>query len=395
MSETASEATATMRASVLYDVGRMEVRDVPRPGVGPHDVLVRVAAVGLCGTDLHIFGGEANYNTDDRGRPIPLAEHPQVLGHEITGVVEEAGAEVRDLATGDRVVVDQGLNCVSARRPVRCEFCATDASHQCEFYLEHGITALPGGLADYIAVPAVNAVGLEADLDPAEAALAEPLGCVVHACDMVARARGARYSLGADDPARRVRAALVFGAGPAGLLFAQFLRSVLGFDGLLLVSEPNARKRALAEAFGAEAVDPRSVDVVEAVAERTAGRRAELVIDASGAGQVFPVIPGVLRTQGTALLYGHGHGGVDLSALNGVQFVEPTLVTSTGASGGFDADARPSTYRRALRLIEEGRVETRRLVTHRYRSLDAVPHALTADYYAPEYVKGVVILGGA
>jgi threonine dehydrogenase-like Zn-dependent dehydrogenase len=381
-----------MRACVLCDVKRLEVREVPQPTVGPHDVLVRTSAVGLCGTDLHIFGGEANYSSDDRGLPIPLTTEPQILGHEITGVVEEVGREVRDLAVGDRIALDQGRSCVSVRREPRCEYCATGNSHQCEFYGEHGITGLQGGLADFLAIPAINAVRIESDIDPTQAALTEPLGCIVHTSDMASRATGARYALGAAEPERRVRSVLIFGAGPAGLLFVQYLRNVQGFDGLVLVSEPNPRKRALAETFGAEALDPSAVDTIEAVAERTKGRRVEYVIDASGAGKVFSVIPGVLRKQGTAVLYGHGHGGVDLSVLNSVQFLEPTLVSAIGASGGFEENGRPSTYVRALRLIEEGTIDVAPFVTHRYRSLEEVTHALTVDYYSPEYVKGVVTL---
>jgi len=355
-------------------------------------VLVRVAAVGLCGTDLHIFGGEANYSTDERGRPIPLARRPQILGHEIAGVVEAAGSAVDDLGEGDRVAIDQGLNCMSRHRESLCEYCATGDSHQCEDYGEHGITGLPGGLAEYLVVPAVNAVKIESGLDPAAAALTEPLGCVVHCAEAAARATGARYSLGAAEPERRVRSVLIFGAGPAGLLFTQYLRKVAGFDGPLLVSEPNARKRALAAEFGAEVSDPASDDPVEIVAERTSGRRAEWVIDASGAGRVFPLIPGVLRKQGTVLLYGHGHGGVDLSALNSVQFLEPTLISPIGASGGFGADGRPSTYTRALGLIEAGTVLVEPFITNRYSALESVAQALTADYHEPDYVKGVVRL---
>jgi threonine dehydrogenase-like Zn-dependent dehydrogenase len=382
----------TMRACVLHDVRSLEVRDVPRPRPGPHDVLLRVAAVGLCGTDLHIFSGEANYNTDERGQPIPLARSPQILGHEIAGVVEAVGSDVDDLREGDRVAIDQGLNCVSRHREWLCEYCSTGDSHQCEYYREHGIVGLPGGLAEYLAVPAVNAVRIESDLDLTEAAMTEPLGCIVHSSDAMIRATSARYSLRATEVERRVRAVLIFGAGPAGLLFTQYLRKVVGFDGLLLVSEPNARKRELAAGFGAEGIDPGAVDLVEVVAERTNGRRAEVVIDASGAGRVFSLIPGVVRKQGTVLLYGHGHGGVDLSALNSVQFLEPTLISPAGASGGFDADGRPTTYSRALGLIERGSVVVEPIITNRYGALESVSQALTADYYGPDYVKGVVRL---
>jgi L-iditol 2-dehydrogenase len=381
-----------MRASVLVDAGRLEVRDVERPEVSPHGLLLRVASVGLCGTDHHIFSGEANYTTDERGVPIPLSVRPQILGHEFAGVVEEIGAEVRDLAPGDRVVVDQGINCRSARREPACEYCATGHSHQCERYLEHGIASLPGALADYIAVPAVNAIRVDADLASTEAALVEPLACVLHAVESLERAASARYRLADGDPARRVRTALVFGAGPAGLLFVQHLREVTGFDGKLLVAEPNARKRALAEQMGAETIDPTTTDIVGEIAARTDGRRVELVVEASGAGAVFPVLPGVMRKQGSLLLYGHGHGGVDMSALNAVQFMEPALVTPTGASGGFDADGRPSIYRRALGLIASRRVAVAPIVSHRYDALEQVSRAFTEDYHAPDFVKGVVTL---
>jgi L-iditol 2-dehydrogenase len=379
-----------MRASVLADVGRLEVRDVPCAELRPHEVRLRVQAVGLCGTDFHIVAGHANYNRDVRGKVIPLSEQPQILGHEIAGVVDEVGADVSDLRTGDRVVVDQGRNCVSEGRSPACEYCASGDSHQCAFYREHGITGLPGGLAEYVAIPAVNAVRIESDLDPAAAALTEPLGCVVHSADVLTRTP-ARYAL-RSATGQPVRCALVCGAGPAGLLFVQYLRNVLGFDGVLLVSEPDATKRALAERFGAEAIDAAAVDAVVAVQERTAGRRVELLVEATGSGTVFATIPGLVRKQATVLLYGHGHAGVDLSVMNQVQFLEPTLLSPVGASGGFEPDGRPTTYVRALRLIEEGTIDVAPLITHRYPSLDKVPRAFSDDHRVPGYVKGVVVL---
>jgi threonine dehydrogenase-like Zn-dependent dehydrogenase len=367
---------------VLADVGRIAVRDVPCESPGPRDILVRVTAVGLCGTDFHIAAGHANYNRDARGRPISLADAPQILGHEITGVVETVGGDVHDLAPGDRVVVDQGRSCVSEARSPLCEYCASGDSHQCAFYREHGITGLAGGLAEYVTIPAVNAVRVTSDLEAAVLAVTEPLGCVLHAADVLSRTP-ARYALG------RVQAALICGAGPAGLLWVQYIRRVLGFDGMLLVSEPNATKRALAQRFGAATVDPLREDVVELVEETTHGRRAELLIEATGSGHAFATIPRLIRKQATVLLYGHGHAGVDLSVLSPLQFLEPTLLTPVGASGGHEADGRPSTYVRALQLIERGQVDVASLITHRYPSLEAASRAFAGEHAAPDYVKGV------
>lgn len=379
-----------MRAGVLRGVERMEVRDVSLPTIAPDEVMVRVSAVGLCGTDAHIFAGHANYNTDEYGQPIPFDVEPQILGHEISGCVEDVGRDVTDLRVGDRVVLDQGLNCVSLKRTALCEYCLTGDSHQCEFYAEHGITGLPGGLADFIAVPAVNAIQIRSDLDMAEAALVEPLACIIHSSNAVARAQ-ARYHLNGASAGTRVRSILVCGAGPAGLMFVQYLRRVLAYEGLLLVSEPNEDKRKLALEFGADQIiDPGDRGAVEAVQDYTSRKGVDYLIEASGAGQVLAFIPGLIRKQATVLLYGHGHAGVDLSVLNNLMFREPTLVTPVGASGGFETDGRPSAYLRALNLIEQNRIDVAPLITHRYTSLESVQNALGRDIHTPGYIKGVV-----
>jgi threonine dehydrogenase-like Zn-dependent dehydrogenase len=391
MSATATPTRTMMRAAVLVDVARIEVREVPVQRPASHEVLVRVEAVGLCGTDLHIVEGHANYNTDQHGRVLPLTVAPQILGHEIAGVVEEVGRAVSDVSPGDRVIVDQGRTCVSERLATHCEYCRTGDSHQCEHYAEHGITGLPGGFAEAVTVPAANTVRVATGLPAEQAALAEPLGCIVHSSEMISRA-AARYALGRRGEPHGLRSILVCGGGPAGLLFVQYLRNVLHYDGVLLLSEPNAAKRALAERFGAETIDPSSVDVVEAVAERTKGRRAELLIEATGSGPLFGSIPSLVRKQATILLYGHGHSGVDLGVLNRVQFLEPTFVSPAGASGGHASDGRPLTYAHALELVERGTIDVASLITHRYPSLDAVPAAFAGDHRRPDYVKGVVVL---
>src|SRR5215510_10337767 len=96
-----------MRALTVCAPQKMELREIAVPEPGPRDILIRSGAVGLCGTDFHIYQGHANYNTDESGRLIPLEERPQILGHEFCGVIVEVGAEVKDLKPGDRVVIDR------------------------------------------------------------------------------------------------------------------------------------------------------------------------------------------------------------------------------------------------------------------------------------------------
>ena len=242
---------------------------------------------------------------------------------------------------------------------------------------------MPGGLAEFIAVPAVNAVKITSPLEAELAALAEPLGCIIHSSDMVAKAC-ARHSA-----ERRV---LICGAGPAGLLFTQYLRNVLGYEGVLLVSDPNARKRRLAKQLGADVViDPVGANLVEVVHEHTGGKGVEYLIEASGSGDVFRSMPGLIRKQATVLLYGHGHAGTDLSVLSSILFKEPVLVSSVGASGGFEKDGRPAVYTRALSLIEQGRIDIAPLITHRYTTFEDVEKALSTDIHRNDYVKGVVL----
>lgn len=381
-----------MRAVLLTAPRRMEVREAPMPRPGPGEVLLRVDAVGLCGTDHHVWAGEANYAAGADGAPVPLARAPQQLGHEIVATVAEAGAGAR-LAEGTPVVVDQGRNCASRGRARRdwCVYCADGHSHQCADYAEHGITGLPGGLAEYLCVPAVNCVARDPALAPAHAALTEPLACVLHACAATAAAR-ARFALAAPAPDARVRSVLLTGAGTAGLLFVQVLREVLGFDGLLLVAEPEPRRRALAERLGAETVDPAAADPAEAARERTGGAGVEWLIEASGSARAFAGIARAIRKQATVLLYGFGHGGGRLEELNPLHWKEPCLVLPTGASGALDADGRPELYARALELLQRGVVRADGMVTERLRGLDAVPGAFECWGRDAAAIKSVVEL---
>lgn len=370
----------------------MEVREVPTPEPSAGEVLLRVDAVGLCGTDHHIWTGEANYCADERGIAVPLAAQPQLLGHEIVATVVRAGSDA-DLAEGTPVIVDQGINCASRSRAraAWCLYCADGHSHQCADYAEHGITGLPGGLAEVLCVPAVNCLPRNPTLETRHAALVEPLACVLHSCETVAAAN-ARFRLETDDFAARIRNVVITGAGTAGLLFVQVLRRVLGFDGLLIVAEPEPEKRLLAERFGAVGVDPRAEVPTEAVRKLTGGTGAEWLIEASGSGRAFEQIHAQIRKQATVLLYGFGHAGSSLEALNPLHWKEPCLVMPTGASGAIDEDGRPALYRRALRLLENGTIDVAELVTGVLSGLEEVPAAFEAWGKDRRSIKSVVEL---
>ncbi|MEO6724142.1 MAG: alcohol dehydrogenase catalytic domain-containing protein [Blastocatellia bacterium] len=381
-----------MKALVLNAPQKLELREVATPELRPHQVLIRVGAVGLCGTDFHIYEGHANYNADATGRLIPLEEQPQIMGHEFCGTVVEAGIAVQDLKPGDRVIADQGLNCLSYNGDPPCEYCVTGDSHQCARFAEHGITGLQGALAELVALAAVNAVKIESDIPLEQTVMSEPLGCIAHTMEVVQRTP-ARYQFNSGTNAERpIKSALICGAGPAGLLFTQYLRNVIGFEGLLIVSEPNEKRRLLATEFGATAIDPTATNLVEAVNDLTHGQRINFLIESAGVAPLFKQMPGLLRKQATVVLYGHGHHGVDLGVLNNVQFLEPTLIAPIGASGGFDSDGRPLTYRRSLKLIEAGRINVSKFITHRYHSLEAVPQGFAQDRFSADYIKGIAVL---
>lgn len=372
-----------MKAALLEDVRKLTVRSIPDPKPSEREVVIGVKAVGVCGTDYHIYQGHGNWNFDGQGRAISLTEQPQILGHEFSGEVVEVGSEVKDLAPGDRVLCDQGINCVS-RGHSPCEYCRSGDSHQCLYYGEHGVTGLQGALAENIAMPAVNCIKIPDGMSFEQASLVEPLGCVVHSCDWVGRAAG-RFTFSSP---QRIRRILICGAGPAGLFFLQYLRRAKQFDDTILVSDLRMKNLDLVEHFGGTPVNAARKNFAESALELTGGERIDYIVDACGSADVFNYAAGLLRKQGTFLLYGAGHKDRDLSAMNALLFLEPTLVTSVGASGGFDPDGRPSTYRRALELLSSGTIEVLPLITHRYGSLEEIHAAFDTDFGREDYIKG-------
>ncbi len=179
-----------MKAAQIERPGEAAVVTVPEPIPGADDVLIRVRAAGICGTDLHIFKGEYE------------ATYPLIPGHEFSGEVVAIGANVRNFQVGDRVTADPNIPCN------RCRYCQRNQPNQCVNLKAIGVTR-SGAFAEYVIAPEGNVFAI-GDLSYSAAALVEPLACVVWGLKQVEVQPG--------------DTALVFGAGPMGCLVAQGLK---------------------------------------------------------------------------------------------------------------------------------------------------------------------------
>lgn len=252
-----------MRAIQFTDRDRVHVIDLPEPSVGPGQVMIEVRTCGLCHTDVEVLRG--NYGT---------GAFPVVPGHEYCGVVVDVAPDVETVRVGARVVVDPNLNCG------QCAACAKGWVHLCDALGAYGVTT-NGGFAQ-CSVVAAGAVHDVADMPFEIAALAEPLGCVLNGVDMAHQA-GMRH-------------ALIFGAGPMGLLLGLALQ--LCGVGQITVVEPNAARRDLAVSLGMAALAPGNNTL------QHMDRAVDLVVDATGRADVVQDALGYVATGGTFHLFG-------------------------------------------------------------------------------------------
>lgn len=210
-----------MRAVVFEAPGQLAVCDVPDPTPGPTDVVVEVAGVGICGTDIHVYEG------DYAGTEFPL-----IPGHEVSGTVVEVGHDVLGLAVGDRVVVDPTLSCG------QCGQCRDGRYNICQNWNSFGVTRTSGASAQFLLAPAANAYRLPESVDLYQATMVEPLSCALRAFEVLQRRMGDSY--------------LIYGAGTMGLLLAQ-LAPRAGAASVTVV-DPNPGRRLLAKEVGVELV---------------------------------------------------------------------------------------------------------------------------------------------
>ena len=265
-----------MRAVRLHGVGDLRVEDIPRPeGLGADEVRLRVAAAGICGSDLHNFA---------TGQWITRA--PSVAGHELCGVVEAVGGDVSHLAVGDHVVADSRVWCG------RCDNCRVGLPQICETLGFVG-EACDGGFAQGVVLPGRLLHKHDPSLDPRVATMAEPLAVALHALRRLNAPSGAPV--------------LVVGCGTIGGLCAILLRRL--HDGPILVADRNEARAGLV----AGAVEGRSVGLdAGAVRDALDGAKLRHAIDATGNTDVIGHLVDLVDGGGAIALVGIGHGTLAL-----------------------------------------------------------------------------------
>jgi L-iditol 2-dehydrogenase len=317
---------ALMRVARLHGVGDLRMADEPVPVAGPGESLVRVSAVGICGSDLHWYG--------EAGIGDARLDAPLVIGHEFAGVVEGGPRD------GQRVAVDPAIPCQS------CPTCLSGDRNLCPSVVFAGHGRRDGGLREYLAWPTALLFELPVNVTDADGAMLEPLGVAIHAMDLGHLRVGS--SVG------------VFGAGPIGLLLVQLARAAGA--GHVVAMDPLAHRREAALRFGADAVlgglsadgtdnlGDLGLDVTFEVAGTDEAVHSAMLAARPGARVVIVGIPDSDRTTFPA----------SLARRKGL-----TLVLARRMN---------DVYPRAIELVRRGTVDVASLITHAY-PLESVDEA--------------------
>ena len=337
-----------MKAAVFYGKGdiRMEERPVREPG--GDEVLIRVKACGICGTDIHIFSG-----AEGAAKTTP----PTILGHEFCGVVEKTGALVRSVKAGDRVSVDPNDMCG------KCAFCRDGKAHFCENMIGIG-TTVDGGFAQFCTVREKQVYRLNDAIPFEEAAMAEPVSCCLHGMDLAGVKTGDTV--------------VIFGGGTIGLIMLQL--AALSGAAKLVVVEPVAAKRALAEKLGADlTLDPTAMPVKEALEKRGVGQ-VDVTIECVGLKSTMADAIACAGRGGTAMLFGLT-GTQDEIPLRPFDLFKREVTVKASF-------INPYTQKRAISLLESGRINVRDLITDRIELGQLGPLLAAKDYRG----KGKIIV---
>jgi len=318
-----------MRAALLYGVKDLRVETIDKPKVRPGEALVKVKAATTCGTDLKIF---------QRGYVSGVIEYPTVFGHEWAGDVAEVGEDVPWLREGMRVRSGNSAPCL------RCKMCEKGNYNLCE-----NMMWLWGAYAEYIKVPArmvtLNMQEIPSHLSYEEAAITEPLACVLHGIEE------AQVKLG-DTVA-------IIGAGPIGLLHLLTAKK-MGAE-KVIISDLVEERLQVAQQLGAEeTVNTKEEEPAEKVRQLTKGYGADVVIEAIGLPATWEQALRMVRKGGTVLEFGGCPPGTEIKVRTELLHYGEVTVLGT-------FHTTPTHFKKALNLIASGAIKVKPLITRKMK----------------------------
>jgi L-iditol 2-dehydrogenase len=313
-----------MKALLLSRYRNLEMTEVPVPEPGPNEVLIRVAACGICGSDVHGYDGAS-------GRRIP----PIIMGHEAAGTIAAIGQGVNGLSEGDRVTLDSTVYCGE------CANCLRGNVNLCDRRQVLGVSCgdyrRAGAFAEFVAVPARIVYRLPQNLPFAEAALLEAVAVALHAVSLVPISAGS--------------AALVVGAGTIGLLLQQALR-VAGCS-RVFVADVDPTRLALSRDLGATKVLSAGSDLIQQIVQLTDGIGVDIAAEAVGKSETVNTAIDSVRKGGNVLLVGNISPQIALP----LQKVVTRQIRLQGSC------ASAGEYSTAIELLSTGKIRVKPLIT--------------------------------
>ncbi|MGE5508164.1 MAG: alcohol dehydrogenase catalytic domain-containing protein [Chitinophagales bacterium] len=329
-----------MLAARLYGPNDLRIEEVTAPEPGPGELVVRVRAAAICGTDLRAFkNGLASTG------PTP----PRILGHEVAGEVAATGPGVTGFELGQRVTIAPNIGCG------HCAFCVSGRVHMCPSLTAIGIQ-VDGGFAEYVRIPAEgvlhgNVIPLPDGVSFAEAALVEPLACCYNSFEVLRPAPGEYV--------------MIYGAGPIGIFHLLLARMVS--PAKIILADPLPQRLASAEAFCPDVVvDPSRPDLGDLLMVETGGHGVDVTIVACPSPQAQADALVNAATFGRISLFGGLPAEREIVPLN-ANAIHYKQLTVTGTTRSNTAH-----YVRALNLVASGRIATGALVTGEYALRDAL-----------------------
>lgn len=311
-----------MKSAVFYGIHDIRIAELPVPEIGPEDVLIRVEACGVCGTDVHIFEG-------DKG--AAECTPPTVLGHEFSGTIEKCGECVSTLQPGDRVCIDPNRTCGD------CTYCLNGLAHFCTHMTGTG-TTINGGFAQYCVAHQKQVYPLANHVSFEEGAMAEPVSCCLHGIDLCELKPGSNV--------------VVIGGGMIGLIMLQLAR--LAGASRVILSEPVEEKRRMALKLGADiCVDPLKESIKE-VLKINGIRRVNAVIECVGSKATIQQAIEVAGNQSVVMLFGLTKPDDEVAIKPFTLFQKEVVLKASYIN--------PYTQSRAVELINTGKIDVKSML---------------------------------